>query len=281
MLIKEFNIVIQASKAKVWFALWDLYHYRQWTAAFCEGSYAITDNWREGSRVHFLTPDGRGMYSDVTRNIPFEKMEFSHIGNIHDFKEMPLDEEAKEWSGGMERYHLEEIDGKVHLKVIHDVYEKYASFIETAFPKALGQVKLLAENFSITIQVNIRVNLDTIWEKWNEPQSICQWYVATETWHTPRAENDLRVGGKFSTRMEAKDGSFGFDFGGFYTIVEPRKRIEYTLEDGRKVQVHFTQENESVVITESFEGEDENPYEMQRDGWQAILNNFKKYIEGA
>lgn len=81
--------------------------------------------------------------------------------------------------------------------------------------------------------------------------------------------------------MEAKDGSFGFDFGGFYTIVEPRKRIEYTLEDGRKVQVHFTQENESVVITESFEGEDENPYEMQRDGWQAILNNFKKYIEGA
>ena len=121
--------------------------------------------------------------------------------------------------------------------------------------------------------------MEKVWEYWSGPEHITKWCNASPDWHTPSADNDLRTGGKFSTRMEAKDGSFGFDFGGVYDEVITNKLINYTMDDGRKVSIIFKADGDTTKITETFDVEDENPVEMQRDGWQSILNNFKNYTE--
>ena len=131
----------------------------------------------------------------------------------------------------------------------------------------------------ITVQSTINAPVQKVWEYWTEPTHIKRWNNASEDWHTPSAENDLRAGGKFSTRMEAKDGSFGFDFGGTYDAAEEHKLIEYTLGDGRKVKIVFTPDGDATKVVESFEAEGTHSAEMQQTGWQAILNNFKKYVE--
>jgi len=110
-------------------------------------------------------------------------------------------------------------------------------------------------------------------------EHITKWNSASEDWHTPRATNDLRTGGKFTSRMEAKDGSVGFDFGGTYSEVKPNQRIAYTMDDGRKVSITFSGDNKSTKVVESFEAESVNSTELQRGGWQSILDNFKKYTE--
>lgn len=133
---------------------------------------------------------------------------------------------------------------------------------------------------AITIQATVHAPIEKVWKYWNEPQHITQWAFASPDWHAPKAENDLRVEGTFSTTMAAKDGSFSFDFGGVYTRVEQHKTIEYTMADGRTVKISFTAEGNQTSIAETFEPEDQNPEEMQRGGWQAILDNFKKYTEG-
>jgi uncharacterized protein YndB with AHSA1/START domain len=130
----------------------------------------------------------------------------------------------------------------------------------------------------ITVETVIAAPIEKIWSFWNEPDHIKQWAFASDDWCAPAATNDLRVGGRFTTRMEVKDGSAGFDFGGVYTVVEEGKRIEYTIDDGRTVEVHFIPEGDSYRITETFEAEDQNSLELQRAGWQAILENYKKHV---
>ncbi|NIG53377.1 SRPBCC family protein [Chitinophaga sp. Cy-1792] len=131
----------------------------------------------------------------------------------------------------------------------------------------------------LSIETIVNAPIEKIWKMWSDPNDIIQWNTASEDWHTPRAENDLRPGGKFSYRMDARDGSFGFDFGGEYTLVDDHKLIEYRLGDGRKVKIVFEEVEGGVRITEDFETETKNPVEMQQAGWQSILNNFKKYVE--
>lgn len=131
----------------------------------------------------------------------------------------------------------------------------------------------------ITIQTKIKAPVREVWNYWTDPQHIVNWNQATEDWHTPTAENDLRVGGKFLSRMEARDGSFGFDFGGVYSEVEPHQRIAYTMSDERSVEIDFSEKKGETHIVQSFDPESENSIEMQRQGWQAILDNFKKYVE--
>lgn len=131
----------------------------------------------------------------------------------------------------------------------------------------------------ITVEATINSPIEKVWKYWTEPEHITKWNSASDDWHTPWAKNDLRTGGNFSSRMEAKDGSMGFEFGGVYDEVREHEYIEYTMGDGRKVKVHFTPEGKSTKVTESFEAEDTNPVEMQQGGWQAILDNFKKYTE--
>ena len=137
----------------------------------------------------------------------------------------------------------------------------------------------MAGKTRVTISAIINAPVEKVWNMWNEPQHVTQWNAASDDWHSPRAENDLREGGSFNYRMEAKDGSFGFDFAGVYDEVIPNEHISYTMGDGRSVATDFVSEGDTTEITSTFEAETENPVEMQRDGWQAILNNFKKYAE--
>ena len=132
---------------------------------------------------------------------------------------------------------------------------------------------------AITIEATVNAPVEKVWEYWNEPKHITQWCAASDDWHAPHAENDLRVGGQFKTTMAAKDGSFSFDFGGEYTAVDHLKNIRYTMGDGRKVDIHFKTEGNATHVTETFDPESTHPVEMQRSGWQAILDNFKKYTE--
>lgn len=131
----------------------------------------------------------------------------------------------------------------------------------------------------ITVNATIDAPIDKVWQLWTKPEHIMQWNNASDDWHTPFAENDLRTGGKFKSTMAAKDGSMSFDFEGNYTVVETHKKIEYKMEDGREVIITFEESDHHVTVTESFDPESMNPLEMQQAGWQAILDNFKKHVE--
>jgi uncharacterized protein YndB with AHSA1/START domain len=131
----------------------------------------------------------------------------------------------------------------------------------------------------ITVQTIVKAPIAKVWECWHQPEHITGWAFASDDWEAPAAENDLRVGGKFKTTMAANDKSSSFDFTGTYTALRENELIAYDLDDGRQVRVEFTELPEGVRITESFELENQYPQEMQRSGWQAILDNFKKYVE--
>ena len=131
----------------------------------------------------------------------------------------------------------------------------------------------------ITIDATVSANTKKVWDYWNKPEHITKWNFAADDWHCPRAENDLRVEGKLKSRMEAKDGSFGFDFEATYNEVIDQKKVTYTIADGRKATINFESLGGKTTITIVFDAENENPVEMQKRGWQAILDNFKKYVE--
>jgi len=137
------------------------------------------------------------------------------------------------------------------------------------------------ERIQITVEVKVKLSVTQVWELWTNPMHIIHWNQASDEWHTSRAENDLRKYGRFLYRMEARDGSFGFDFSGEYRKIVNLKLIEYVLDDSRKVSITFDESNNETIITESFEVEEVNPPDLQRDGWQSILNNFKKYAESS
>jgi uncharacterized protein YndB with AHSA1/START domain len=131
----------------------------------------------------------------------------------------------------------------------------------------------------ITVERVVNAKLNRVWDAWNNPEDIKRWNSAQDDWHTTKAAVDLREGGKFSARMEAKDGSEGFDFEGTYTRVVPNQAIAYRMGDGREVQVEFVERGGGVQVKETFDAETENPPELQRQGWQAILDNFARHVE--
>ncbi len=132
----------------------------------------------------------------------------------------------------------------------------------------------------ITVETTIRAPVDAVWSAWNTPADIKQWNAASDDWHTTASEVDLREGGRFSARMEAKDGSFGFDFGGTYVAVSPGERLQYRLDDARQVHIDFIDNGDgSVTVRECFDAEGTHTREQQRKGWQAILDNFKHHVE--
>jgi uncharacterized protein YndB with AHSA1/START domain len=135
------------------------------------------------------------------------------------------------------------------------------------------------EKQKITIKATVQAPIAEVWQFYTEPEHIVKWNAASGDWHTTRAENDVRKGGKFLSRMEAKDGSFGFDFGGTYDEVKANELIAYTMDDNRKASIIFLATGNQTNMTIEFEAETENSIELQREGWQAILNNFKKYTE--
>lgn len=131
----------------------------------------------------------------------------------------------------------------------------------------------------ITIEALVKADPKKVWKYWTEPNHITQWNFASPDWQCPRASNDLRVGGTYSARMEAKDGSFGFDFDAIYDEVQTEKKITYTMGDGRKATTTFEPANGGTKVMTIFDAENTHPIEMQKDGWQAILNNFKTHTE--
>lgn len=135
------------------------------------------------------------------------------------------------------------------------------------------------ERIRITIETTVPVSPELAWEYWTKPAHITQWNQASEDWHSPWSENDLRVGGKFTTRMESKDGKFGFDFGGVYDKVEPHHILNSTLGDGRKIFATFEPVAAGTHIVETFEAESQNSVELQRQGWQAIMDSYRRYVE--
>lgn len=131
----------------------------------------------------------------------------------------------------------------------------------------------------ITVETVINANVEKVWEYWTNPVHLTHWAFASDDWHAPYADNDLRVGGKFKTTMAAKDGSFSFDFEGVYTEVKEHSLIAYEIADGRKVKIDFISQGNTTKVIEAFEAESVNAVEMQKGGWQAILDNFRKYTE--
>lgn len=131
----------------------------------------------------------------------------------------------------------------------------------------------------ITVETKVAASLETVWDAWNDPDDIVQWNAASDDWQTTKATSDFRVGGRFSSRMEAKDGSMGFDFGGTFTVIDPHRRIEFALDDSREVQVEFIDGHDGVTVRETFDADEDHPSEHQRSGWQAILDRFARHVE--
>lgn len=135
------------------------------------------------------------------------------------------------------------------------------------------------EKKGITVEVLVPLPVEKVWQLWTSPEHIKKWNFASPDWHSPEAENDLRVGGRFNYRMEARDNSAGFDFVGEYLEIDPHKRIKYKMDDGREVEILFKSIDNATYIEETFDPEKENSREMQKNGWQAILENFRLYAE--
>jgi uncharacterized protein YndB with AHSA1/START domain len=136
---------------------------------------------------------------------------------------------------------------------------------------------------AIQIRISAMVNapIDRVWDSWTKPEHITKWNFADDSWHCPSASNDLKVGGKYIVRMEAKDGTLGFDFEATYDTIIDKQELTYTMPDGRKVTTIFVSDGNETSVTTTFDAESENPVELQKQGWQAILDNFKKYVQQA
>lgn len=137
----------------------------------------------------------------------------------------------------------------------------------------------MTEQKRITVEATINAPVAKVWQAWNTPDDIVKWNTADPSWHCPSSENDFRVNGTFKNRMEAKDGSFGFDFEGTYSKVEPNSEIAYNMPDGRKVNTLFTENGSKTTVATTFDPETQNDPEFQKQGWQAILDNFVRYVE--
>ncbi len=278
---KQYRVFINAPRERVWEVLWGEHTYPQWTSAFAEGSRVET-NWEKGGKAIFLNAKNEGMISQIAEKKEPEKMVFKHLGMLDENgKEDYESEKVKAWKGAEEIYLLEDENNQTRLTVEMDIAPEYESHFDEIWPKVFKSLKSLAEtgNQKVTVQTRVKAPVEKAWLYWTNPQHIKQWNFASDTWHCPAAENDLRENGKFSYRMEAKDAGTGFDFEGVYNKIDLHRHISYTIEDGRKVQVDFERDADGTAIREVFDAESTHPIEMQKNGWQAILNNFKQYVE--
>ncbi|WP_309642554.1 SRPBCC family protein [Flavobacterium sp.] len=273
----NFEININAPASKVWQTLWEDGFYMQWTSAFHAGSYAKSD-WKQGSKIQFLSPGGKGMYSEIDALEHNKKMVFKHLGEIKNYVEQPI-EDSVSWSGSKEGYTLTESNGQTNLVVTVNFPKEMDAYLSEAFPKALAILKELAEKNYITVSTSVNATIEKVWEYWIDSKHIVQWNHASDDWHTPKAVNHVKVGAHFSYTMAAKDGSMSFDFEGTYIDVVHHEKISYAIVGGRKVFLLFALIDNQIKIVETFEAENENSLELQKTGWQNILDNFKKHVE--
>lgn len=276
------TVGINATKEKIWDALWNIHSYETWTSAFSPGSSVRTDNWKEGTKIYFVDGSNSGMLSEIAAHRPNELMSFRHLGMLNNGVEDTSSDMVKAWAGSMENYTLTGENGHSLLTLEMDVAEDYWDYFSKTWPVALEKIKGLSEGTIkpvITIHALIQAPVDKVWKAWTGPEHVKNWNHASDDWHCPAAASDLRDGGNFSFTMAAKDGSFSFDFGGSYEEVKEHEYIGAVIGDGRTWKTWFKQQDEGTLVTEKFEAEQMNSLELQQGGWQAILNNFKKYVE--
>lgn len=274
---QHFSVNINAPKNTVWHALWHDPHYRFWTSAFTEGSHAKS-NWQQGSEILFLGPSGDGMYALIEEKEEPNKMVFRHLGEIKNLEKQP----GANWQNAIEAYELTEENGQTRVSVAIDIEEEYTAAFEEMFPRALAKLKELAESEAlktITVKTTVNAPPEKCWQVFTSEKHIEKWNQASPDWHCPKAMNNVKEGGSFSYTLAAKDGSFSFNFNGTYTKVVPHNQLNYTIEDGRKVVVLFASHGSQTTVTETFEPETTNSWELQEFGWGAILESFKNYTE--
>lgn len=282
----HFSILIDAPKEKVWDTMLKEETYRKWTEIFSNGSHFV-GNWEKGSDMQFLAPNAKGvmegMVCHIKDNRLHEHISIEYLGIMNNGQADTTSDAVKEWVGGLENYTFKEVDGKTELMVDMNMnQEDFSAYFDEVWPIALEKIKELAETGkckSISVGATINAPLEKVWNLWTDPKHIEQWCHASDDWEAPHAENDVRVDGKFKTVMASKDGKTSFDFEGVYTNIKTHKLIEYVMADGRRVQILFMAFPDGVKVSENFDMEYVYPAEKQQEGWQAILNNFKKYVE--
>jgi uncharacterized protein YndB with AHSA1/START domain len=281
----HFTINISASAEKIWDVLLGKETYPMWTKAFHSDSNVI-GNWEQGSAMRFVgtNEDGTqsGMLSIIETHVPNKHIAIKHIGMIMNGIEDTTSEEVQKWAPSYEKYTVENHGDHCTLLVDMDSHEDYVTMFTTMWQRAVVAIKTMSEmqvTPAVVVSTMCKQPLATTWDLFTGPEHIMQWNQASSDWCTKAAVNDLRVGGKFSSIMAAKDGSASFDFNGVYTAVEPQSFYAYTMEDGRKVITMFNDQDGVTAITTIFEPETINSPELQVQGWQAILQSFCDYAE--
>lgn len=268
------NIDIAATAKKVWQVLWFMDTYKKWTSVFSEDSFYI-GSWQEGTTIQFVNTTGNGMYAVIEKNIPNVLMTIKHQGEIKDGIQT-----ISEWAGAIEQYNLTEQNGITTLQVTMDTTDEMETYFSGTFPKALALIKQIAEQpIPITVQALLHVPVEKAWQYFTTPAHITQWNFAADSWQCPMATNNLSIGGNFDYRMEAKDGSFGFNFIGKHIAIQLHDHIISIMGDGRKLSVQFLNDENGCKVVQVFDAEEQNELALQQGGWQAILNNYKKYTE--
>lgn len=282
------SIVINARPEIVWETVVDPRKYEEWTRPFAEDSY-FEGGWNQGDSIHFLSknPDGKaeGMAAEIAESRYPEFISIRHIGLVSDGEVDTTSDEAKSWAPAYENYTLEKVaEDQTKFTVDVDTEDEYLEMFENMWPKALELVKDISEKaklkpIQITIRTCIAKPIEQVWKGFTKPEHITKWNQASDDWHCPEAVNNLTEGGTFDYIMASKDGKTSFHFNGKYTKVVPHEQIIYALDDGREVSVTFDATKDGVAVEQTFDAESSHSYMMQRQGWQAILDNFAKYVK--
>ena len=272
----EYSTTIAKPLPQVWDAMWGPNNHPIWTAAFAPASYVVT-TFEIGSPFNWLDANGNGFYGQIKNIVPLQMVHLEYNGEIKAYQKQ--NNTAATWANINEIYSLETNNESTQVKIKITIGESYFDYIHNAVPKALAILKLKVERNLISVVTTINATIENIWHAFNTPSCIMQWNHASPDWHTPQAINNLQVGENFNYTMAAKNGSFAFNFEGTYTEIVTHKLINYTLADNRLVKILFIKMQTGVKIIQCFEPEKVNSPQMQQTGWQAILNNFKLFVE--
>jgi len=280
------SIEINAPREVVWAAIINDHKYRLWTAAFEPTSHFV-GGWQKGDKIKFLGSDDQGRQMGMAAEIAASdhlKFISIHILGLASGDTVDTDSEyARQWAPAFENYHFEAVTDQItKFSVDVDTNEDFFESMNESWTQALLKLKEVCENnlapfAAITVSTDVQAPVDRVWSCWVSPDCVRKWNHASDDWYCPAAQNDLRAGGRFVYKMSAVDGSFAFDFAGTYTEIVPRQKIVSQLDDGRMIIVTFDQTGpDTTRVIETFEAENENSLELQRSGWQAILDNFKQ-----
>lgn len=288
MISLELSKKINAPRELLWEMIVDPDLYRIWTSVFSPGS-DFDGQWETGHKIKFITEDENGVQNGMTSEIAESRwpefISIRHLGLIADDVEDFDSPQAQAWAPAYENYTLETLDAESSLfKVYMDLEEEHLEMFEKMWEKALEKINQLCQSlkdkpFTITLRQKSKQSPEIIWAALTQPHHVMAWNFADESWHCPRAENHLALGGEFHYEMAAKDGSAHFDFWGTYKAIKPNERLTFDLGDGRAVDIRLIPKNYGCLIEERFVAETENSLYLQRMGWGSILSRLVDYSD--